>query len=398
MLRSKRWRIWGALAAAVVAIALAVLLIGLPRWGRPQGPVAVVYMEPVRAGPPPVWRAPEPPPPTPQPVPTFEPTGNRFGSLHETALDRAAWVGGAVVTCDLSRFVTDGEMALVAADQILNPDHPVDPTSRFGQIQENHLRLVVTEPSGEVSVAAVRKGDTSPTTPLRVRWQGAEPGTTVGCTGVWEPPSATLRVRLVDASGAPLAPNKSESAFAGMALIRGCGMILPYVVEPTPLTIEAGTCTLRVERRNSSFPLIVGRSAPVAVRLFPGETLDLTLTAPDEPPLWQPPDLMELQGIAEIAAWAGSAAAAELIDDLVSRVLRGEWDGTLPRGLGAQIDFDEIESGRPDIDEPAATERVGLDAAEALLDRAREIDPDLSDDDIEAMRTELGALRDDRSQ
>ena len=297
MQRRDARRLWGITAAVGVVIAL-LLALTLPRWSRSTGPDAVVFMEPPRPAGAAAWSPPPPPPPPPAPPPpTPLPEGDhRFSTFAHAAIDRAEWVGGAVVTCDVSHLGI-GEAVAVDLDRMLEPDHPVDVLSRIGVPQEGILQLIVTEPDGEATVHAGASTE-QPIRVFKVRWTGAEPGARVGCSSFEEVERATLDVRVVDPRGAPMEPDRE----AGLVMIRGCGLALPQVGPTTPIGIEPGACALRAEVRNPRFPLIVLRGDPVAVRLYPGEHLDVTLVAPDPPPLWQPPDLLEVQQIADLAA------------------------------------------------------------------------------------------------
>lgn len=358
MQRRDARRLW--LITAVVGVLIALLLaLTLPRWSRSTSPDAVVFMEPQRPSGAVAWSPPPPPPPPPEPPPpTPLPEGDhRFSTFAHTAVDRADWVGGAVVTCDVSAFEL-GDATAVDLDRMLEPDHPVDVLSRVGVPQDGVIHLVVTEPEGEATVHAAG----TPGAPHRVfklRWTGAEPGARVGCTSFDEVEAATLTVTVVDRRGVEVQAERDVR----IVMIRGCGLAMPTLGPSTPLAIEPGACALRAEVRNPRFPLIVLRGEPVAVRLFPGEHLDVTLVAPDPPPVWQPPDLLEVQQIADLAAWGGSAAIADALDELADRIARGEWSDELFAELMKEVGSGLGDGPREDSP-PEATFEMDLSEEE----------------------------------
>lgn len=352
MLRSRQRRLWW-IAAAVGALLAMLAALFLVPGARPTPKVLQISLvEPVRSEPAPAWSPPPPPPPrAPQPVPPPPTEPANQGLDHASRLDRADWTGGAVVVCDVRELAPDASTAIIEMEKGLTLQGAVDVVSRIGIVQEGHIWLTVRESSGEVGLTLAPEG--APPRVLgrgvraRLRWSGAEPGETVGCAAVWEVPRATLRVTVTDPAGTPFNGERER----GFVLLRGCGLFLPIVQEMQELPIEAGTCTLRVERRNETFPLPFTTSEWVAVRLLPGETLDLTLVAPDAPPLYQPPDLEELRTLADLAAWGGSVAIAEAVQRLLDDLLKGRWSpdslselqATMRADMEEEIPLDEID-------------------------------------------------------
>jgi len=326
MLRSRQRRAWWVAGAIGILVAALGILLFVPGVRPTPKVLQITVVEPVRSEPAPPWTPPPPPPAAPpQPVPPPPAVDDAPAGLdHASRLDRADWIGGGIVVCDVRGVAPSARGASVEPEKGMSLDGSVDLVSRIATVQDGHLWLTVREPSGEVPVMLFNVEDGPADMSgvrARIRWSGAEAGQTVGCSALWQPPSAHVNLTVTDRGGASLLGGPDR----GMIMVRGCGLMLPLFASPQRLPIEAGTCTLRIERRNATFPLPVAYSDWTAVRLLPGETLDLTLTAPDEPPMYKPPELHELRALADLAAWGGSVALAEVVQNLIDELVRGRW-------------------------------------------------------------------------
>lgn len=375
MLRSRQRRL--VVIAATVGVALAVLLgvLAMPRWSS-SPPVEVVLFEPMDPTAARAWTPPPPPPPAPpQPVPppeTFEAEDtDSKGLTFEQLRDRADWNGGAVVTCDLSAFGAF-KTASINLGEGLGLGGAVDVLSRLAPVIDGYVRIVVNEPQGRAQgfllteEAVNSRIDELRDLPLlTLSWRGAEPGTTVGCDAVDVTASGSLRVTVNpphdephDADGNPLTKP--------ILILRGCGSMWPVVAATSEISVEPGTCTMHVERRNRSWPLAIARGPPVMVRLGPGDTVDVTLDAPPEPSAWQPPDLDELMTISDVAGWAGNVAISNAIEELVASVQRGDWDPDLLNELIAERSRGDAGSQGAELDEAEGYEDEWIDTGEPV--------------------------------
>lgn len=354
MTRRKVWR-W--FAASIVGIMLAVCagLWFLPGTG-PRGSVLAVEMAPIRTESGEVWRPAPAPAIVTQEVPEFEDLPEDYGEHWDRTHDRADWVGGATVTCELGDLADNAVTAHLDMDKGIRLEGTVDVMSRmYTPIEDGRVTFAVKEPEGEARLMLgivddetldIDELDGPPdfeafgSRPLRVRWHGADEGTTVGCDGVWAVETGSLAIRIVDTSGADVEPGP-----ASMAIVRGCGVMVPLAMNPVEFEVEAGTCALQLERRAANFPLVVSRSQPESVQIAPGEVREITLTLPDPPPLYQPPDLLELATAADVAAFFGADVAADAIEAVIERVLAGDWDEDLMARIAERM------SGVPPIDD-----------------------------------------------
>ena len=301
---------------------------------------------------------------SPQPVPDLTAVPDGIRPHYDRLADRADWTGGAVVTCDISAFTPDNaspywegpDGELIASSATVDRDAgldegTVDLISRSSGVLKGRLTVVVSEPSGSSRVFLQQTGNDIPPGHidgrwLQVRWSGAEPGSTTSCDGVWESETATLRITVVDHDGSPL-PEDLELSEA-VVILRGCGVMHHVRDAPSAFTIAASTCAVQLERRSALFPLIVARARPVRVSAAPGQTVDLTLRAPEEPPLYQPPDFVELGVIADAAAFEGSEQLTDFLDGVISDLAAGEWDPS----ASFVDDFRAAAEEREPADEP----------------------------------------------
>ncbi len=337
---------------AVVGAVLAILLgfVALPMALPAPVPVRAVVMDDYSATDVHTFNPdrPEIPAPAVQPVPTREDLPVEYGEHWDRAHDRADWIDGAVVTCDIGALMSPREpdpapgdpdfddfvmpqMAFLDMDEGVHLEGSVDVVSRFyTPVVDGRITFTVRETSGSSRVLAPDMA-TSPSGSLegdwlQVRWSGAEPGTTVGCDGVWKRDTGTLTLTVLDERGQEFSPPDSEDGTQPpLIVVRGCGLMSPAAHE-AELPVPAGRCALQVERRNSTFPLIANRGEAVIIDVPAGGNVDVTLRAPPEPPLYQPPDLIELSTAADVAAYFGSDAMADAFEELLQSILNGDWD------------------------------------------------------------------------
>lgn len=310
-----------------------------------------------------------PPPAIAQPVPAPAELTPEPGPNWERAHDRADWIGGATVTCDIGHLVADARTAFLDMDQGVHLEGAVDVSSRFySPVQDGRLTFTVRAMAGTTRVLVPDfERDMDPEDPhlhtraLRIRWSGAEVGSTVGCDGAWEERTGRLQVTL---DGYPSDQEQESQARMVPPVLRGCGVMLPMPAETVSLSLATGRCVLQVERRHASLPFIVNRGERVAVDILPDRVTRVTLRVPDEPPLYQSPDLTELETAADLAAYFGSDAAADALETVVEKVASGEWNG---ESLAELLSL--ANPGGP----------VGR-RSEAV-----EVGPDLSDEEVQAM-------------
>jgi hypothetical protein len=287
------------------------------------------------------------PPRLPQPVPDAGGVRKEIGEVLEVVSDRADWIGGATVTCDLGALApeggrmawedvdgsTIGTSAVVDGQMGLSLAGPSDLDGRHSAVVDGRLTFPVTSEEGSVLVflEGHATGDLAADmgTWLQVHWSGATPGTTVGCDEVRESESATLVVDLRDEEGRPFPTNPHWDEI--LVVIRGCGLwwfVRGPVDWPHRFSVPAGPCGLQVERRHPNLPLIVARSAVIAVQTRPGEIVELTLSAPPEPPIYQAPDLIELAAVADLTAYEGSGWLADRLEAMLRDISAGTWSPT----------------------------------------------------------------------
>ncbi|MFK7931180.1 MAG: hypothetical protein AB8H79_23555 [Myxococcota bacterium] len=307
-----------------------------------------------------------------QPVPE-EPVALPGGKPEnwERVHDRADWVGGAVVTCDLSSFEGRFQNAFINFDEGLKNAGAVDIISRaYTPVIENRITFTVTEETGEARIALnpawedpdedIDGASPQPRpgfsefngVPARITWSGAVPGSTVGCTSAVRTESARITILLVDdhgqRTGLPMAQGGGTES---LLTIRGCGMHFPMESSILELQVEAGRCGLQVERRNATVPLIVSRSPVHLVNLQPGEERTIELPMPDSPPLYQPPDMLEVSTAADIAAFFGADVAADLLEEALLKLANGEWNAETLEELGRELDKSRADKDDDQRDE-----------------------------------------------
>lgn len=300
----------------------------------------------------------------PQPVPDLPGDSEEERNAWETVQDRADWADAGVVTCDLGALGQDAAVAHLDMDGGVALEGSIDLLSRlFTPVQDGRITFVALEPEGEARVRLSRPPgmdeDTDPAGPaspafanraLRVRWTGAEPGRTVGCTAAWEPPAGRIAVTFDYPESWPPPTSPDIQSMNAFAVVRGCGVYLPEFAGPIEFAAEAGTCILQVESRGA-MPISRARGTPITVQVRPGETTRVTLEVPPPPPVWQPPDLLELNAMADLAAYAGADAAADALEELIERVASGEWDAEALEDLARQLSSRRLAERGERLDE-----------------------------------------------
>jgi hypothetical protein len=201
------------------------------------------------------------------------------------ALDRAAWIGGAVVRCHPPAPLSAWPRYTVGSDDGGVGRHP-EYVSFGKSLDEPILEFVTARRSGAYRFA-MRDPD-HPGSPLgarapRVRlfdatWRDATPGSVVVCDIV-PVPSGTVWVGVEPREG----PRSHVSA-------AGCGPSSAQLGDlgGAWLTLPAGRCSLRLERRRIRR---IERGPEVAVVVREGETQYLTLPAP--PPVTEQSPVMD---------------------------------------------------------------------------------------------------------
>ncbi|TVQ89184.1 MAG: hypothetical protein EA397_15525, partial [Deltaproteobacteria bacterium] len=303
-------------------------------------------VDPIRRTPPPPPPPPAPPrPPAPPPPTPDEPTA-RQRAAEAWVDDRADWIGGAVVTCDLTRFGRDFTFVWLDPAGPMNLGATVDPLAKFPQLYDGRIRFSTTEPSGEVTLSlqagpaladgldpdeqAQALADMDPEELLggtasqdfrlvRVRWSGATPGSTVACDAAEEPPTGTLTI-FFEAD-----PEDLDDTSLSTTLVKGCGNATFALKPSVSMKVEAGACQISIERRNATVPLAIERLGPFLVDIAPGEHVEVELPFPEEPPMWAIPDLDELEAIADITAWTGSELLNTAAQSLLDMLKTGQW-------------------------------------------------------------------------
>jgi len=264
---------WVLFAVAGVVLALLLGFVALPlSIPRPQ-PVRAVVMDDYAATDVQTFRPTAAPAPVAQPLPERQELPAGHDEFWDRAHDRADWIGGATVTCDVSALMPDrparvfGNVAsaFLDMDQGVHLDAAIDVVSRFNTpVSDGRITFTVQEPSGTARILL-------PVEPVgedgepelsnmqgtwgKVRWSGAETGTTVACDGVWEEPEGRLQVSLLDERGGPLPPRSADGPRV-LAVLRGCGFMVPMLEpsQPAGIDVPAGRCGLQIERRSSTFP------------------------------------------------------------------------------------------------------------------------------------------------
>lgn len=359
MTRESRLR-W--LIAALVGVFVAVCLgfIALPRLVPAPDPVPVITMQDF--DPTEVTRFQPSPPPAPvaQPVPERADLDPNALERLDAAQDRADWIDGATVTCDLAGLLPpppgddadfDWRSVFIDMDEGVHLDAAVDITSRFyTPIHDERISFTVTEQEGTARVIVPLFESSAEdrhmnAAPLRVRWSGAAPGTTVSCDGVWEEQKGRVELEITGIPPELMTEEGNWNTGQGMVppVIRGCGIMLPMPLITGSMDLAAQRCVLQIERRSMTFPLIANKGEAVAIEIEPGQTTRVQLRLPDEPPLYQPPDLTELQTAADIAAYYGSDVVADALDELVEKLASGEWDAATMEELMREFRGEPIE-------------------------------------------------------
>lgn len=374
-----RWLI-GAVLGILVAICAGFVLIPttLPQPDFDD----VVVMDDPNAGEVIQYRPSAPAQAEAQPVPALEDVPADLQSHWEQTSDRADWIGGATVVCDLGELAGESRNAFMDMDRGLEQSGGVDVLSRmYTPVVDGMITFAVREPSGEARVLlntvdeAQFDGNEGDGTvddavevepprldlaPIRIAWAGATEGKTVGCHAVYASEPATLEIYVEDSEGNPFSGiTEAAGSMPDAVVVRGCGFMLPQMYSPIVLDVEAGRCAIQAERRNSGFPLIVARGKTYVLNLQPGETRELHLIAPDEPPLYQPPDLVEISTAADIAAYFGADAAADALESLVDQLANGEWDADTvqeiiqelqnSRGEDMEIEVEDLDGVEPEL-------------------------------------------------
>jgi hypothetical protein len=263
--------------------------------------------------------------------------------------DRADWVGGATVTCDLGALAGTANRALLGPESGLRPTGAVDVVSRFGtSVQDGRITFAVTEPEGTTRALLARKRQRdgqrvdADTTPVAISWSGAVEGSTVGCTGVTALPETRLSVSVVDASGERVPPTQGMYPDS-FPVITGCGVMVPVWQNPMVLDVIAEDCVLRIESRNPEFGLIVNRGASMPVAAAAGGELEVSIEAPPIPTLYQLPELGEVATAADVAAWAGKQRAADGLESAVQMLVDGAIDPAVYERILASAEEEPAE-------------------------------------------------------
>lgn len=265
------------------------------------------------------------------PAPPLTPKDDYEAHVQGLRLSRADWVGGAVVSCDLGEDAIGHDQVLFDAGAPFSAEGPVDGVSRLAtRIHDGRISFVVTEPAGETRatlIDTVRRDGVRTMAPdtvaVRIWWTGAEPGAEVGCTATAAERTVPVTIEVVDAPGRLAGTTDGEWGHASYPVIQGCGLVFPLTTNPVEVSLPEGACTLRVDNRNGTFGAIVNRGTEIPVTLGNGDNR-VTLTLPDAPPLWQPPDLLELEAASGAAAWLATEVGDAKIEEALNAMSRGD--------------------------------------------------------------------------
>ncbi|MEM1031604.1 MAG: hypothetical protein AAGN82_14735 [Myxococcota bacterium] len=207
-----RWILFAALGAT---LALLIGFLALPMALPTPKAIRVVQMNDYTPANRQAFGHEPPPEPVAQPLLVIDELSPEVEAAFTQAQDRADWIDGAVVTCDVSAIFPGYGQAFVDMDQGVNLDGQVDVVSRFNTpVMDGRVTLAVTEPSGTARLSLpdmMRHDDDDDedvlvdgngafnlgNTTIRVRWSGAQPGSTVACDGAWEQPQGQVEVELV---------------------------------------------------------------------------------------------------------------------------------------------------------------------------------------------------------
>jgi hypothetical protein len=249
--------------------------------------------------------------------------------------ERADWVGGAVVHCDLGTSLS-GRMLKLDESAAITGDSAVDVPMRHGgkwplALGREDAHFVVTQDAGRAVARLVPSPfDGQPAGDEQlfvVRWSGARPGTTVPCDSVHRASTGQVRVRVVEADGTPYV-GSSLGWHDGLVRVRGCGIWRRAARLAVDVPVTAGACTMQAEVRGD-VPFATALGPPVTIYVGAGERVEVVLTLPDDPQLTAAPNVEELTEVVDFLLFEGEEALADLGERAIDATLDGYWDARL---------------------------------------------------------------------